>query len=132
MEDKRPEAFAFATRHDAPLNMNNFPRAIKPAAGSAQAEELKRNPDLPSSFLAKLNHQVFRRTCATHMQKLGTVKDIQAHVRHTTPAMTINEYMQEIPESVRAAAESPDDKLKAAQSAETENILNTELRRIEE
>ena len=32
---------------------------------------------------------------------MGSVKDIQAHLRHSRPDTTANEYMQELPESVR-------------------------------
>lgn len=58
------------------------------------------------------------------MQDLGSLKDIQAHLRHSTPAMTINRYIQQIPASVREAVESLDEKLKAVQ-ASPEHILNT-------
>jgi hypothetical protein len=39
---------------------------------------------------------------ATHAQSMGSVKDIQAHLRHSRPDTTANEYMQELPESVQA------------------------------
>jgi hypothetical protein len=39
---------------------------------------------------------------ATQAQKRGSVKDIQAHLRHSRPDTTANEYMQELPESVQA------------------------------
>lgn len=32
---------------------------------------------------------------------MGSVKDIQAHLRHPRPDMTAFEYMQELPESVQ-------------------------------
>jgi hypothetical protein len=32
---------------------------------------------------------------------MGSVKDIQAHLRHSRPDTTANEYMQELPESVQ-------------------------------
>ena len=38
---------------------------------------------------------------ATQAQKMGSVKDIQAHLRHSRPDTTANEYMQELPESVQ-------------------------------
>jgi hypothetical protein len=31
---------------------------------------------------------------------MGSVKDIQAHLRHAKADTTVNEYMQELPESV--------------------------------
>ena len=43
-----------------------------------------------------------RRTMATQAQKMGSVKDVQAHLRHSRPDTTANEYMQELPESVQA------------------------------
>jgi hypothetical protein len=38
---------------------------------------------------------------ATRAQNLGSVKDIQAHLRHSRADTTANEYMQELPESVQ-------------------------------
>jgi hypothetical protein len=32
---------------------------------------------------------------------MGSVKDIQAHLRHSRPDTTANEYMQDLPENVR-------------------------------
>jgi integrase len=51
--------------------------------------------------IPKLNFQGMRRTMATQAQKMGSVKDIQAQLRHSRPATTANEYMQELPESVQ-------------------------------
>jgi integrase len=51
--------------------------------------------------LPKLNFQVLRRTIATRSQKLGSVKDVQSHLRHSRADTTANEYMQELPESVQ-------------------------------
>ena len=45
---------------------------------------------------------------ATQAQKMGSVKDIQAHLRHARPDTTANEYMQELPESVREMVGSVD------------------------
>ena len=49
----------------------------------------------------KLNFQVLRRTIATRAQKLGSVKDVQSHLRHSRADTTVNEYMQELPERVQ-------------------------------
>lgn len=51
--------------------------------------------------IPKLNFQILRRTIATRAQKLGSVKDIQSHLRHSRADTTANEYMQELPESVQ-------------------------------
>jgi len=58
-----------------------------------------------------VNFRAFRRTCATWFQKVGTTKDIQAQLRHSTPMTTLGVYVQELPESVRAAVEALDQKL---------------------
>jgi integrase len=52
---------------------------------------------------ALITFQVLRRTFGTTMQKHGSMKDVQAHLRHASIATTGNVYVQEIPESVRAA-----------------------------
>ncbi|WP_263418100.1 site-specific integrase [Terriglobus albidus] len=51
--------------------------------------------------IEKLNFQILRRTKATQAQNMGSVKDIQAHLRQTRPDTTANEYMQALPESVQ-------------------------------
>jgi hypothetical protein len=51
--------------------------------------------------IPKLNFQVIRRTIATRAQSLGSVKDIESHLRHSRADTTANEYMQELPESVQ-------------------------------
>ncbi len=43
---------------------------------------------------------------ATLAQEKGSVKDIQAHLRHAKPDLTANEYMQELPESVKQMVDS--------------------------
>ena len=53
-----------------------------------------------------LNFQILRRTMATRAQKMGSVKDIQAHLWHAKADTTANEYMQELPESVKQMVDS--------------------------
>ena len=48
--------------------------------------------------IPKLTLQVLRRTMATRAQNLGSVKDIQSHLRAGT---TANESMHELPERVQ-------------------------------
>ena len=59
------------------------------------------NPLAEKLGFSKLNFQVLRRTMATQAQSMGSVKDIQAHLRHAKADTTANEYMQELPESVK-------------------------------
>ena len=65
--------------------------------------------------LPKLNFQVLRRTMATLAQRKGSVKDIQAHLRHSKADTTANEYMQELPESVKQMVDSVYGELKVGQ-----------------
>lgn len=50
--------------------------------------------------------QVMRRTLGTDLQEHGTMKDTQAALRHASIKTTADVYVQEIPESVRAAINS--------------------------
>ena len=63
-----------------------------------------------------VNFKAFRRTCATWFQEVGSAKDIQAQLRHASPTTTLGVYVQEIPESVRAAVEALDVKLRGART----------------
>jgi hypothetical protein len=53
------------------------------------------------------------------MQGNGSIKDIQAHLRHAQPNVTADVYMQAIPESVRRAVESLDTLLKTGRPDQT-------------
>jgi integrase len=91
--DSSPDAFIFPNADGGFLDTDNYRfRVLKPLA-----EELG---------IEKLNFQILRRTMATQAQKMGSVKDIQAHLRHSRPDTTANEYMQELPESVREMVRS--------------------------
>lgn len=83
-----PDDFIFPNGRGGCMDTGNYrSRVLKPLA-----EEM----DLP-----KLNFQIMRRTMATQAQGMGSVKDIQAHLRHAKADTTANEYMQELPESVK-------------------------------
>ena len=69
--------------------------------------------------LPKLNFQILRRSTATHAQKLGSVKDIQAHLRHSKADTTANEYMQALPESVKQMVGSVYGMLESSTQPET-------------
>lgn len=87
-EDVSPDAFIFPNADGGFLHVNNYLyRVLKPLAEGLGLE--------------KLNFQILRRTMATQAQKMGSVKDIQAHLRHSRPDTTAHEYMQELPESVQ-------------------------------
>jgi hypothetical protein len=57
-----------------------------------------------------LNEPVQRdETC---MAQITSVKDVQAHLRHTNAKTTLEHYIKSVPESVRVAMESLDQLLK--------------------
>ena len=79
-------------KQQIPMRPRQFlQRHMKPLA-----EELGIDPDL-------ITFQVLRRTFGTTMQKHGSMKDVQAHLRHASITTTGNIYVQEIPSSVRSA-----------------------------
>jgi integrase len=121
MADQRPDALLFpSTTGHTPISPHNFlSRSLKPAAAKALARMKREGREIPAGFLDGLNHQALRRTCATRMQKYGNVKDIQTHLRHAAPDVTAGTYMQQIPESVRAAVEGMDRELTAEPVAAT-------------
>lgn len=83
-----PDAFMFPNADGGFMDTANYrSRVLKPLADSLG--------------IPKLNFQVIRRTIATRAQSLGSVKDIQSHLRHSRADTTANEYMQELPESVQ-------------------------------
>src|ERR1035438_6945528 len=98
--DPSPDAFIFPNSEGGFMDTGNYRnRVLLPLA-----EKLG---------LPKLNFQVLRRTMATLAQKMGSVKDIQAHLRHAKADTTANEYMQELPESVKQMVDSLYEELKA-------------------
>ena len=86
--DPSPDAFIFPNTTGGFLDVGNYRyRVLKPLADKLG--------------IPKLTFQVLRRTMATQAQSMGSVKDIQAHLRHAKADTTANEYMQALPESVQ-------------------------------
>jgi integrase len=86
--DSSPDAFIFPNTDGGIMRVDNYrERVLKPLA-------LRLG-------IPRLNFQILRRTMATQAQNMGSVKDIQAHLRHAKADTTANEYMQELPESVQ-------------------------------
>ena len=83
-----PDAFIFPNSRGGFMDTGNYRNRVL-------------NPLAEKLGLPKLNFQVMRRTMATQAQSMGSVKDIQAHLRHAQADTTANEYMQELPESVK-------------------------------
>ena len=110
--DKSAQAFIFPSRVGTPISANNWLRRTLKKAGEQTRKALEAaGIELGAGFLRNLTLKRSGRTCATHMQHLGSVKDVQAHLRHSRPNVTAEVYMQEIPTSVRSAVELLDRKL---------------------
>lgn len=106
----------FPSQNGTPIRTKNFLRRhIWPAAIKAGIMA-KKPKDWPKGKQwvdpsTSVNFRAFRRTCATWFQEVGTAKDIQAQLRHTSPTTTLGVYVQQLPESVRTAVEALDTKL---------------------
>ncbi len=62
-------------------------------------------PLADTAGIGRVNFQILRRTVATHMQHLGSPKDIQTIMRHRKAETAAQHYVQVIDESVKAATE---------------------------
>lgn len=88
------EALIFASEKHTPMRPENWlRRRIKPIAAKL-------------GISVPVNFQVLRRTFATNAQGYGNPKDVQAHLRHTDIATTLDVYTQTVPESVRKLVNS--------------------------
>jgi hypothetical protein len=108
--DSSPDAFMFPNTDGGFMDTGNYRNRIL----TPLAEKLG---------LPKLNFQVLRRTMATLAQRKGSVKDVQAHLRHSKADTTANEYMQELPESVGRMVESMHEELMNSQTAASADLL---------
>ncbi|MFL6353861.1 MAG: tyrosine-type recombinase/integrase, partial [Bryobacteraceae bacterium] len=93
--DPRPEAFIFPSARGTAISTNNFLFRVLKDAGR-------------KSGIESVTHQMLRRTCSTYMAQLTTVKDVQAHLRHSSSKTTLEHYIKSVPASVRVAVESLD------------------------
>jgi integrase len=95
--DAASSKLLFPTETGSTFRLGNYlKRCLKPLGKKAGI------PDL--------TYQALRRTCATHFQKHGKPRDIQAQLRHSRLEMT-GRYVKEIPDQVRIAVESMDREL---------------------
>lgn len=91
------DEFVFPSRKGTPLDAHNYLRRVL----KLKAKELG---------IEGLTFQALRRTFATQVHGIGTVKDAQTQLRHSNATTTMNVYTQEIPSSVRATVEALDQK----------------------
>jgi integrase len=99
---ENPRAFLFPTSRGTAFGVGNYlKRHLKPLAERAGVRDV--------------THQAFRRAASTHMQKHATVKDMQRHLRHTSPETTLKHYAKVIPESLRSAVAALDAQIMGTQ-----------------
>jgi integrase len=97
-----PRAFLFLNRRGTAFSVGNYlKKRLKPLAQSVG--------------ILDLTQQAFRRTSSTHIQKHGTVKDMQRHLRHSYPETTLRHYAKAIPESLRTAVAALDAQITGTQ-----------------
>lgn len=107
--DASGRAFIFPSPKGKITRLDNFrKRGLKPALADALRLANEAGVSVKGVRLDQVTFQACRRSCATYLQKSGGVKDVQAHLRHAQASTTLGVYVQEIPESVRAAVESLD------------------------
>lgn len=66
----------------------------------------KKKGQMEEVAISALNHQVLRRTTATHFQKHGQIKDTQSLLRHTDAGTTLKHYQKSMEESLVAGVNS--------------------------
>jgi len=99
-----PRAFLFLNRRGRAFSVGNYlKKQLKPLAEKVG--------------ILDLTQQAFRRTSSTHIQKHGTVKDMQRHLRHSDPETTLRHYAKTIPESLRVAVAALDAQITGGKSA---------------
>jgi integrase len=98
------DTFVFSNSRESFIDADRFRKQLL----RKLANELK---------LSKLTFQVIRRTIATRAQTMGSVKDIQGILRHSSASTTADVYMQEISEGVKMALQSISNELRAIPSS---------------
>jgi integrase len=108
--------FIFPSKKGTPMRTKNFlrrniwPAAIRAGLMTAKPEGWPKGKQWIDPTTS-VNFKAFRRTCATYFHQVAGAKNTQAQLRHASPATTLGVYVQELPESVRAAVETLDELL---------------------
>ena len=87
------DEIVFPSRRGGPLESHNYLQRVLKSKGKEVG-------------IADITFQALRRTFATQVHGIGTVKDAQTQLRHSTATTTMNVYTQEIPSSVKATVEA--------------------------
>lgn len=121
-----PEAIRPFIERWRKLSKDTSPDALMFPSGRVMKKNAQPSPMWPKNFMYRriwpvtdtleiprkaVTFQVLRRTVGTELQKHGTMKDVQAAMRHRNIGTTADIYVQEIPESVKEAMESRTDEI---------------------
>lgn len=99
---KDGDAHLFASRNGKPIDPKNYLnrhlKTLGVSAGVLVKERITKRGKVTET--SEINFQVLRRTCGTHFQKFGKVKDTQALLRHVNASVTLKHYQKVLEESL--------------------------------
>ena len=122
IKDEKLTDLLFPSTTGTPMSHDNYlDRVLKPLGVKAGIDVFVADNGEPDS---KLNFQVLRRTTATHFQRHGKVKDVQALLRHDDAATTLKHYQKTIEESLVRGVVNWDAELSAKKHSAHENRPN--------
>jgi len=101
-----PTGFVFPSATGGPIEVHNYERdVIVPAAIRAgimaKPSKDRKKGDPIRDKANTVNFQALRRTYGTWGQYQGSVKDVQAGMRHPSPDQTLKVYMHQVPDGAR-------------------------------
>jgi integrase len=103
------EDLLFGTRIGTAMGPDNYlDRELKELGVLAGIDVITKGD---GKITSKLNHQVLRRTTATHFQKHGNVKDAQALLRHAEVTTILKHYQKALDASLVSGVASWDHEL---------------------
>jgi integrase len=77
---------------------------------------------------SRLNHQILRRTTATHFQKHGNVKDAQALLRHADATTTLKHYQKVLDQSLISGVAGWDEELMRKKLHRKKNLQDPSMK----
>ena len=101
----------FPSEASTPISPDNYLDRILKVLGVKAGIDVYE--DSRGKLTSRLNHQVLRRTTATHFQRHGKIKDTQGLLRHTKPQTTLEYYQKRLEESTAHAVDQWDQELVA-------------------
>ena len=114
IRDERIDDLLFPSTTGTAISHDNYlDRILKKLGVLAEIDVVATGAKVTS----KLNHQVLRRTTATHFQKHGNVKDAQALLRHADATTTLKHYQKVLDQSLISGVAGWDEELTRKRSS---------------